>query len=270
VVGTVYLNEHEVTLGRDDGYSRSRASCVRKGTAASIQSVDVTLSTGRDVLTDVLQPPGARGRNSERAMNTASPRPALALVRFGRFELDVRSEELRRDGERVAIPRQSLQVLALLLERAGELVSRDSRRRRERRLALSPAERSVHGGPARGRGRSRRIAGDPLDARGRRRPHADGNRAHPEEPARRSGTSARRRVRLQVPAVARRRSGSVPAVAARTPRRVERRLTAYRRVDGAGAQGHRNSGHAEEQKGRSNERCGPWPVTFTCTAGGSR
>ena len=74
----------------------------------------------------LVQPPPALGRNSERAMITASPRPARALVRFGRFELDLRSEELRRDGERVAIPRQSLQVLALLLERAGELVSRDA------------------------------------------------------------------------------------------------------------------------------------------------
>jgi DNA-binding winged helix-turn-helix (wHTH) protein len=59
-------------------------------------------------------------------MTTAWPRSAPALVRFGRFELDLRSEELRRDGERVAIPRQSLRVLAVLLERAGELVSRDA------------------------------------------------------------------------------------------------------------------------------------------------
>ncbi len=59
-------------------------------------------------------------------MTTASPRPARALVRFGRFELDLRAEELRRDGDRVAIPRQSFQALALLLERPGELVSRDA------------------------------------------------------------------------------------------------------------------------------------------------
>jgi DNA-binding winged helix-turn-helix (wHTH) protein len=59
-------------------------------------------------------------------MNTVSPPPAPPLVRFGDFELDLRSEELRRDGERVPIPRQSLQVLALLLERAGDLVTRDA------------------------------------------------------------------------------------------------------------------------------------------------
>ena len=59
-------------------------------------------------------------------MTTASPRPARGLVRFGRFALDLRSEELRRDGDRVAIPRQSVQALALLLERPGELVSRDA------------------------------------------------------------------------------------------------------------------------------------------------
>jgi DNA-binding winged helix-turn-helix (wHTH) protein len=59
-------------------------------------------------------------------MNTASPPPAPPLVRFGDFELDLRSEELRRDGERVPVPRQSLQVLALLLERAGDVVTRDA------------------------------------------------------------------------------------------------------------------------------------------------
>lgn len=61
-------------------------------------------------------------------MNTATPHPALAVVRFGRFELDLRSQELRSGGARVAVPRQSLQVLTLLLERPGDLVTRDALR----------------------------------------------------------------------------------------------------------------------------------------------
>lgn len=44
--------------------------------------------------------------------------------RFGAFEADLRTGELFRDGERVKIADQPLQVLALLVERAGELVTR--------------------------------------------------------------------------------------------------------------------------------------------------
>jgi DNA-binding winged helix-turn-helix (wHTH) protein len=51
-------------------------------------------------------------------------------VRFGGFELDLRSQELRKGGVRVALPGQSAQVLALLLERPGELVTRDALRQR--------------------------------------------------------------------------------------------------------------------------------------------
>ena len=61
-------------------------------------------------------------------MNSATPLPAPLVVRFEGFELDLRSEELRRDGVRVAVPRQSLQVLTLLLERPGELVTREALR----------------------------------------------------------------------------------------------------------------------------------------------
>lgn len=52
------------------------------------------------------------------------------VVRFGIYELDLRSAELRRDGVRIAVPGQSLQVLALLLEQPGELVTREALRQR--------------------------------------------------------------------------------------------------------------------------------------------
>jgi Tol biopolymer transport system component/serine/threonine protein kinase len=51
-------------------------------------------------------------------------RPAR-LVRFGSFQLDLRAEELRRNGIRVRVPAQSIQVLAMLLEHPGEIVTRE-------------------------------------------------------------------------------------------------------------------------------------------------
>jgi TolB-like protein/DNA-binding winged helix-turn-helix (wHTH) protein/cytochrome c-type biogenesis protein CcmH/NrfG len=45
--------------------------------------------------------------------------------RFGAFEVDARSLELRRGGARVKIRQQSFQILVHLLEHAGEVVTRD-------------------------------------------------------------------------------------------------------------------------------------------------
>ena len=46
-------------------------------------------------------------------------------IRFGVFEVDSLSGELRRQGSRVKLQEQPLQVLMLLLEHAGELVTRE-------------------------------------------------------------------------------------------------------------------------------------------------
>jgi DNA-binding winged helix-turn-helix (wHTH) protein/TolB-like protein/Tfp pilus assembly protein PilF len=51
-------------------------------------------------------------------------------VRFGRFELDRTARELYCDGRRVRLQDQPLQVLAALLERPGEVVTRDDLRER--------------------------------------------------------------------------------------------------------------------------------------------
>ena len=53
-----------------------------------------------------------------------------AVVRFGNIELDVRAGALRRNGQRVTLPDQPLHLLTALLERPGELVTRDELRRR--------------------------------------------------------------------------------------------------------------------------------------------
>lgn len=50
--------------------------------------------------------------------------------RFGAFEVDLRAGELRRNGLKVKLQEQPLQVLSLLLERPGEVVSRDDLRNR--------------------------------------------------------------------------------------------------------------------------------------------
>src|ERR1700686_4715368 len=55
-------------------------------------------------------------------MNHTSP--SDRLIRFGPFEFDAASLELRRRGVRVRIQGQPLRVLALLLSRPGTLVTR--------------------------------------------------------------------------------------------------------------------------------------------------
>ena len=51
-------------------------------------------------------------------------------IRFGVFEVDLRAGELRRSGVRVRIQAQPFKLLAVLLEHAGEVVSREDLQRR--------------------------------------------------------------------------------------------------------------------------------------------
>ena len=53
-----------------------------------------------------------------------------SLVRFGIFEVDPRSGELRRNGAKVRLQEQPLQILLTLLGRPGQLVTRDELRTR--------------------------------------------------------------------------------------------------------------------------------------------
>ncbi len=54
--------------------------------------------------------------------------PAARRLRFGDFELDVRAGQLRKRGVRLRLQGQPLQVLAVLLNRAGEVVTREELR----------------------------------------------------------------------------------------------------------------------------------------------
>jgi Tol biopolymer transport system component/DNA-binding winged helix-turn-helix (wHTH) protein len=57
------------------------------------------------------------------------------LVRFGVFEVDLRTQELRKGGTRIRLPAQSFQVIAMLLRQPGQLVTRE-----ELQHKLWPAE----------------------------------------------------------------------------------------------------------------------------------
>jgi TolB-like protein/DNA-binding winged helix-turn-helix (wHTH) protein/Tfp pilus assembly protein PilF len=59
-------------------------------------------------------------------------------IRFSAFEVDLRTGELRKNGARVKLEGQPFQVLALLLERPGELVTRE-----ELQKTLWPADTFV-------------------------------------------------------------------------------------------------------------------------------
>ena len=47
------------------------------------------------------------------------------IIQFGLFEVDRRAGELRRSGTRVKLQEQPFQILSLLLERPGEVVTRE-------------------------------------------------------------------------------------------------------------------------------------------------
>ncbi len=54
--------------------------------------------------------------------------PSTRVLRFGAFELDVRAGELRKNGVKLRLQGQPLQVLEILLKGAGDLVTREELR----------------------------------------------------------------------------------------------------------------------------------------------
>src|SRR3981189_1420927 len=54
--------------------------------------------------------------------------PAARVLHFAGFELDIRAGELRRRGVKLRLQGQPLEVLALLLQRAGDVVTREELR----------------------------------------------------------------------------------------------------------------------------------------------
>ncbi len=63
-------------------------------------------------------------------MSANDARNARRILRFGVFELDVRTSELRKHGVKVRLQGKPLQVLQALIERPGEVVTREELQRR--------------------------------------------------------------------------------------------------------------------------------------------
>ena len=58
-------------------------------------------------------------------MSDLPPKSGPRLIRFEDFEADLHTEELSKSGTRLRLPHQSFCVLAMLLEKAGQLVTRE-------------------------------------------------------------------------------------------------------------------------------------------------
>ena len=56
--------------------------------------------------------------------------PSVSVVRFGAFEADIRTGELRKSGLKLKLQEQAFQVLTMLLERCGEMVTREELRQK--------------------------------------------------------------------------------------------------------------------------------------------
>ena len=58
------------------------------------------------------------------------PSRNTSLVRFGTYEVSFQSGEVRKGGMRIKVQQQPLKVLEILLERPGEVVTREVLRSR--------------------------------------------------------------------------------------------------------------------------------------------
>src|SRR5580658_10562657 len=52
------------------------------------------------------------------------------IIRFGLYEVDLAARELRRDGAKVKLQDRPFEVLTILIERPGEVVTREEFRQR--------------------------------------------------------------------------------------------------------------------------------------------
>jgi cholera toxin transcriptional activator len=63
-------------------------------------------------------------------MSLPQASPAGRIVRFGVFEADLATGELRKNGARIRLQEQPFQVLAFMLERPGDVLTRDEIRQK--------------------------------------------------------------------------------------------------------------------------------------------
>ncbi|MCH8948403.1 MAG: isocitrate lyase/phosphoenolpyruvate mutase family protein, partial [Acidobacteria bacterium] len=84
--------------------------------------------------------------------STHSPR----MVRFGVYEVDLRAGELRKSGVKIKLQEQPFQILALLLERPGEVVTREQTLRVSQTIAEAVTV-PVNGDGERGYGHAHEV-----------------------------------------------------------------------------------------------------------------
>jgi TolB-like protein/Tfp pilus assembly protein PilF len=84
------------------------------------------LMSGKIVPVQVIEREGAEGNPLCRCYTRNSESPWLAVkIRFAVFEVDLEAGELRKQGVKLKLREQPFQVLALLLERPGQVVTRE-------------------------------------------------------------------------------------------------------------------------------------------------
>ena len=66
-----------------------------------------------------------QGVNYAASMAMQQASPAARIARFGVFEVNLAAGELRKNGARIGLQEQPFQLLALLLERPGDVISRE-------------------------------------------------------------------------------------------------------------------------------------------------
>lgn len=64
------------------------------------------------------------------ASSISVPQNNSKIARFGVFELDITAGELRKNGRKLRLQEQPFQILALLLDRAGDVVTREELRQK--------------------------------------------------------------------------------------------------------------------------------------------
>jgi len=77
-----------------------------------------------------VEPGNSEPERLNKSSSDANDSKLAPRVCFGLYEVDLHAHELRKAGLRLKIPHQSFQILAMLLERPGEVVSREDLRRR--------------------------------------------------------------------------------------------------------------------------------------------
>jgi DNA-binding winged helix-turn-helix (wHTH) protein/tetratricopeptide (TPR) repeat protein len=97
------------------GHSSGHAVSVSQQTTLSVRAPDFPVYNSR--------PKSAT--TSSQAVNVSIRNARADVLRFGAFEADLQTCELRKNGKPVSIPPQPFKVLALLASRAGDLVTRE-------------------------------------------------------------------------------------------------------------------------------------------------